>query len=119
MRLPLAISLVTATALAGSSAPTILKPTTLALPGGAGGIGFDDLLFAPALHRVLAPAGRTGTLVLIDPKTQKLESIGGFSTETYTFAGGHGEGTTSADAGAGFLFASDRARREVEIVDGK
>ena len=99
--------------------PDIAKPAKLALPGGEGGIGFDDLMFSPALHRVLAPAGRTGKLVLIDPKTQKLESIAGFSTETDKFGGGHGEGTTSADTGAGLIFASDRGRSEVAIVDPK
>jgi hypothetical protein len=97
----------------------IAKPTKLALPGGDGGIGFDDLMFAPSLHRVLAPAGRTGKLDLIDPKTQKIEAVGGFSTDADKFAGGHGEGTTSADAGGGAIFASDRSRGEVEIVDPK
>jgi hypothetical protein len=38
--------------------PEIAKPTTLALPGGRGGIGFDDLRFSPELHRVLAPDGK-------------------------------------------------------------
>src|SRR5512143_3126102 len=53
--------------------PEIAKPTKLALPGGEGGIGFDDMMFSPSLHRVIAPAGRTGKLDLIDPKTQKVE----------------------------------------------
>src|SRR5262249_29217637 len=108
--------------LAGATAlakPDIAKPATLALPGGDGGIGFDDLGFSPALHRVLAPAGRTGKLDLIDPKTQRIESIAGFSTDEDKFGGGHGEGTTSAEAGGGFIFASDRSRTEVETVDMK
>jgi DNA-binding beta-propeller fold protein YncE len=99
--------------------PEIGKPTKLALPGGDGGIGFDDMMFSPSLHRVIAPAGRTGKLDLIDPKTQKIESIAGFSTDTDKFGGGHDEGTTSADVGGGFIFASDRSRTEVEIVDPK
>lgn len=99
--------------------PEIAKPVKLVLPGGDGGIGFDDLLFSPALHRVIAPAGRTGKLVLVDPKTQKIEVVAGFSTDTDRFGGGHGEGTTSAESGGGFIFASDRSRGEVEIVDPK
>lgn len=98
--------------------PEIAKPTKLVLPGGDAGIGFDDLMFAPVLHRVLAPAGRTGKLALVDPKTLAIESIAGFSADDQ-FGGGHGEGTTSADAGGGFVFASDRTRSEVEIVDVK
>lgn len=105
-----------ASALADTS---IAKPAKLALPGGEAGIGFDDLMWSPSLHRVLAPAGRTGKLDLIDPKTQKIEAIGGFSTDADKFSGGHGEGTTSADSGGGMLFASDRSRGEVEIVDPK
>lgn len=99
--------------------PSIAKPSKLVLPGGEGGIGFDDLTWSARLHRVLAPSGRTGKLDLIDPKTQKVESVAGFSTDTDKFAGGHGEGTTSADTGGGMIFASDRSRREVEIVDPK
>lgn len=97
--------------------PDIARPDKLVLPGGDAGIGFDDLTFSPSLHRILAPAGRTGKLVLIDPKTQKIDSIAGFSTDADKFGGGHGEGTTSADAGGGFIFASDRSRTELEVVD--
>ncbi len=97
--------------------PEIAKPDKLALPDGAGGIGFDDLMWAPELHRVLAPAGRTGKLDLVDPKTQKVESIAGFSTDKDKFAGGHGEGTTSADFGGGRIFATDRGRTEVAVID--
>src|SRR2546427_2510824 len=96
IRSSVVILLVSTTALAK---PEIAKPAKLALPGGDGGIGFDDLMFSSALHRVLAPAGRTGKLDLIDPKTQKVESISGFSTDADKFGGGHGEGTTSADTG--------------------
>jgi len=97
--------------------PDIARPDKLVLPGGDAGIGFDDLTFSPSLHRILAPAGRTGKLDLIDPKTQKIDSIAGFSTDADKFGGGHGEGTTSADAGGGFIFASDRSRTELEVVD--
>ena len=99
------------------ASPEIAKPVKLALPGGDGGIGFDDLTFSPVLHRVLVPAGRTGKLDLIDPSTQKVDAISGFSTDAEKFGGGHGEGTTSADAGGGWIFASDRSRTEVAIVD--
>jgi len=115
-RSALVLLLLGATAIAK---PEIAKPTKLVLPGGDGGIGFDDMMFSPSLHRVIAPAGRTGKLDLIDPKTQKIEAIAGFSTDADKFGGGHGQGTTSADAGGGFIFASDRSRTEVEIVDPK
>jgi hypothetical protein len=96
--------------------PELASPVALALPGGDGGIGFDDLMWSPALHRVLAPAGRTGNLDLIDPKSKAIDAIAGFTSSKEATAG-HGAGTTSADAGGGFVFASDRGKAEVAIVD--
>ena len=107
---------VPATAEGSARVPALASTAQLVLPGGAGGIGFDDLGFSPVLHRVLAPAGRTGTLDLIDPASRAIESIAGFSTDA-TFGGGHGEGTTSVDEGGGFLFATDRGRAQIAIVD--
>src|SRR5438309_69432 len=73
---------------AGSSAPKTHDPGTRALkaipvdvPGGAGGAGFDDLRWAPALGRVLVPGARTGNLDLIDPVTREVKAIGGFSAD--------------------------------------
>ena len=90
--------------------------TPLSVPGGEGGIGFDDLMFSPKLHRVLVPAGRTGNLDLVDPATREVTAIAGFSKES-KFGGGHGQGTTSADEGRGLLFASDRSKRLLVVVD--
>jgi DNA-binding beta-propeller fold protein YncE len=99
---------------AGSSATPTTVPVPI--PGGEGGIGFDDLGFSPALHRVIVPGGRTGHLVLIDPASREMNSVGGFSTDA-KYGGGHGEGTTSADEGRGLLFASDRSKRQLVVVD--
>lgn len=88
----------------------------LSLPGGGEGIGFDDLLYSKALEKILVPAGRTGRLDLVDPKTLTVETIEGF-TSTKEFRGGHRHGATSADSGAGLLFASDRDLRTVTLVD--
>ena len=93
------------------------NPTPLELPGIGGPIGFDDLTWAPALGKVLVPSGASGKLSLIDPVTREVSQVSGFSTEAKK--GGHGDGTTSADFGGGFLFASDRGRAEVTIIDPK
>ena len=37
-------------------------PLTVVLPGGEMGIGFDDLRYSAALHRVLVPGGRAGVI---------------------------------------------------------
>ncbi len=91
-------------------------PTPIELPGGAAGIGFDDLQYSPRLHRVLAPAGRTGRLALVDPASRAVTAISGFSS-TDRYAGGHDFGVTSvADTGAA-LAVTDRTTRELLLVD--
>ena len=92
------------------------RPAPLPLPGGAGGIGLDDLTFSEGLHRILAPAGRTGRVDLVDPETGAVESVPGFSRGGAARSG-HALGTTSADAGGGFLFAIDRTDRTLAVVD--
>lgn len=106
------LALVAALLVAASSS----APSPLALPGGEGGIGFDDLRFSPDLHRILVPAGRTGRLDLVDLDARTVESIEGFS-QSASRERGHGEGTTSADAGGGFVFAIDRTARTLVVVD--
>jgi len=88
----------------------------IAIPGGEGGIGFDDLRYSPELHRLLVPGGRTGRLALVDPATHAVETIGGF-TEAREAGRGHSQGPTSADAGEGLIFASDRTDRSLAAVD--
>jgi hypothetical protein len=91
-------------------------PAAVALPGGEHGIGFDDLRFDAALGQVLAPAGATGNLDLVDPKTGAVTPIAGFARG----AGGgegHGHGVTSVDAGEGWLFATDRTARALVVID--
>ena len=95
-----------------------ITPTPLTLPGGDGGIGFDDMGFAAALHKVLVPAGRSGNLDLIDPETKHVTAIGGFSSRA-SFGGGHGQGVTSADEGSGLLFATDRDAKRLIVIDPK
>jgi hypothetical protein len=95
-----------------------IAPTPLAIPGGNGGIGFDDMGFAPSLHLVMVPAGRSGNLDLIDPVSRKVTAISGFSSST-SFGGGHGQGVTSADADPNrkLLFATDRDQKLLNVID--
>jgi len=97
-----------------SVALTALAP--ISFPGGEGGIGFDDFGFAPSIHRVLVPGGRTGKLMLIDPATQTTETLSGFS-QGAEYGGGHGEGITSADEGRGVIFVTDRSSKRLNVID--
>jgi DNA-binding beta-propeller fold protein YncE len=104
-----------ACALAACRASPPPGTTTVPLPDGRPGIGFDDLRFSTS-YGVLAPAGRTGNLDLVDPATLAVRAIGGFSMEPLHFAG-HDQGATSVDEGGGFLFVTDRTTDRLHIVD--
>src|SRR5215471_1346127 len=95
------------------SAPTA-KPVEI--PGGAPGIGFDDLGFARSLGKILAPAGRAGGLALVDPEGGRVAVIPGFSAKK-DYGGGHDDGVTSADEGKGWIFATDRTALLLDVVD--
>jgi hypothetical protein len=90
-------------------------PVPLPIPGGEGGVGFDDLVFSEALHRVLVPGGRIGAVFLVDPATRRLEKVGGLS-KSESWTGGHGQGATSAAARPGTLFVADRESRRLLAV---
>ena len=105
-------SLVTASAYSGEMPST----TPLAISNGSGAIGFDDLGFSSALRKVIVPAAQTGKLVLIDPGSNKLEEISGFSSRSGA-GGGHDEGVTSADVGRGAIFTADRSEKTLDVVD--
>jgi DNA-binding beta-propeller fold protein YncE len=105
----IAVLVVALLATAGAAAP-------VQMPGGEAGIGFDDLCYSPELGRVVVPAGRTGRLDLVDPRSRAVESVEGFS-RTDSLTRGHGDGTTSADVGEGVVFAIDRTDRMVLAVN--
>lgn len=92
---------------------------SLEIPGGAGGIGFDDLRFCRHLEKLLVPAGGTGRLDLLDPESGRIEAVEGFGSagaEVRT-RHSHDEGTTSADCSNTWLFAIDHDGRKLEVVD--
>lgn len=110
-------ALLAALAPAGAlAAPPAPPAAVIAIPGGAHGIGFDDIGFAAPLDRVTIPAGATGNLVLLDPATRAATVIAGVSA---AHAGDrrHDEGTTSAVAAEGYLFASNHDPAEVVTLD--
>jgi DNA-binding beta-propeller fold protein YncE len=102
-----------AAAVAAQSPPA---PPAIPVPGGEGGVGFDDLRFSPRLDRVIVPAGRTGSILLVEPGQWRIDRITGFSTQARP-GGGRGVGVTSADEGRGFLFAADRSAKRLLVVD--
>ncbi len=110
------LSLVGALLLAAGAARAQPVPVSIPIPGGEAGVGFDDLRFSAALGRLLVPAGRTGSIALLEPAEWRLTRIGGFSAQP-EFSGGHDDGVTSADEGRGFVFATDRTALRLVVVD--
>ena len=118
---PVAIGLIAiAAALAISFRP---KPKRAAIVGtapaiviDAAGVGFDDLSFAPKLERIVVPSGETGNVLLVDPRTRAVETIGGF-TVSPPGRGGHTQGPTSAAVAGDLLAVIDRSARTVSLVD--
>ena len=104
-------------ALSPATPPPAQNPRDVLLPDGTGGIGFDDLLFAPALRKMLVPAGATGVVALVDPDSLAVTTLGSVRSSHGPYQGGHGEGCTSADEGRGFVFAIDRTARTLDIVN--
>ena len=90
--------------------------TPVDLPDGEPGLGFDDLRYSPALHRVLAPGARSGKLYLVDPDTLAVETIEGFGA-TDDYAGGHDDGPTSVDESEGRLYVTDRTTKRLHVFD--
>jgi hypothetical protein len=100
----------------GSNPPVDAGATPLQLPGGSGGIGFDDMRFSANLAQLLIPAGRTGDLDLVDPSTEAIASIGGFSSGG-AFSVDPTFGVTSADEGNDIIYATDRTAGTLSRVN--
>ncbi|HZW87537.1 MAG TPA: hypothetical protein VFF12_00540 [Myxococcaceae bacterium] len=93
----------------------IAAPVAVPIPGGEGGIGFDDLVFSAQLRRFIVPGGRTGSVFLLDPASRRLEPLGALS-KFPTWKGGHGQSATSADTGREMLFVADRTARRLFAI---
>jgi hypothetical protein len=91
--------------------------TPVDLPNNKPGIGFDDMRYSPELKKMMIPAGRTGQIDLIDPQTLDITSIDGFTASMTFTLGKHRNGSTSADYGAGKIFAIDNESKTVKAVD--
>lgn len=92
------------------------KQDTIQMPGGETGIGFDDLIYAPELHRMIVPGGWTGSVHLVNPDNLAVTTISGFSSDA-TWNGNDLTGVGCVDHGSGFVFVGDRTTGEVGVVD--
>jgi DNA-binding beta-propeller fold protein YncE len=101
---------------AAFSAAAAVAAHSIAISAAGIRIGFDDIGYFAALGRVMVPAGASGEIALIDPSSLAVERIRAFESGRDRGAG-HGDGVTSADAGTGMIFATDRTSRTLEVFD--
>ena len=104
-----------ATAARAADVNLVAKPVPI--PGGSGGVRIDDFYFDRLLGKLVLPAGRTGQLDFVDPESFVVEALGGFPVPKKSTGTPMG-GLTSADAGPGVVFATDRTDRKLYIIDG-
>jgi hypothetical protein len=126
----LLVGCVALSACRGHAAPSIAAHSAAGAANGAaarlrsfrltpkGGIGFDDLWFSKELGAVLAPAGGTACVEVFAGASLARTSLCGIGPGGL-YAGGHGEGTTSADFGAGLVFAIERNSPSLQVIDPK
>ncbi len=106
-RWPLVVALILVLAGCGSGTDDTELPAearVVELPGAAGQIDFDDLVYSPRLQRVLVPARDSG-LYLIDPDTATASRVPGTAS------------VASADEGRGTLFLADRSASTLTAVN--
>jgi hypothetical protein len=85
----------------------------IALPGTPPGIRFDDMRFSPNLGAVVVPAGHTGNVDLVDSTTHAVTALSGLtSSPCYDDTG-----ASSADEGAGLVYAIDKTSMQLDVAD--
>jgi len=98
---------------------TAAAVTALALPGAPpDGVALDYLVVDRIRHRVWVPAGGTGSVDVIDTRTQEIRRIGDFPVAEVERGGKKRlMGPSSATVGDGVVYIGDRADSSVCAVD--
>ncbi|HKQ63245.1 MAG TPA: YncE family protein [Candidatus Polarisedimenticolaceae bacterium] len=93
--------------------------TSIALPGApAEGVVLDYLAIDRVRHRVWVPAGGTGSVDVIDTRTQEIRRVDGFPTAEVERQGRKRRvGPSSATLGDGFVYVGNRGDSSVCAVD--
>lgn len=102
-----------------SEQPPASAFTAIALPGApADGVSLDYLAVDRGRHRVWVPAGGTGNTVVIDTKTNTIQTIEKFPIAEVERQGKKRTvGPSSATIGDGFVYVGNRADSSVCAID--
>src|SRR5881394_401809 len=114
------IALVSATAIEASAANTNYELKRINLPGANGPVALDYFAYDRATGRVWVPASNTGSVDVIDQKTDAVSQIPGFPTGEIERRGRKiTVGPTAASIGDGVVYIGDRGNGTLCVVDAK
>jgi DNA-binding beta-propeller fold protein YncE len=93
---------------------------TLPLPGAKGLVTLDYLAYDHTSRLLWVPAANTGSVDIIDTKTDQIKSVKGFSVAQVELHGKHSPmGPSSVAIGDGVVYIGSRADSKICIIDGR
>src|SRR5436305_11251764 len=95
-----------------------LKP--ISLPGATGAVALDYFAYDRATGKLWVPASNTGSVDVIDEKTDAVTQVTGFQTGEIERRGRKiMVGPTAASIGDGVVYVGDRGNATICIIDAK
>src|SRR5207253_4010649 len=114
------IALVSATAIEASAADTNYELKRINLPRASGPVALDYFAYDRATGKVWVPASNTGSVDVIDEKTDAVSQITGFPTGEIERRGRKiTVGPTAASIGDGVVYIGNRGNATLCVVDAK
>src|SRR5947207_1342204 len=114
------MALVSATAIEASAADTNYELKRINLPRASGPVALDYFAYDRATGKVWVPASNTGSVDVIDEKTDAVSQITGFLTGEIERRGRKiTVGPTAASIGDGVVYIGNRGNGAICIIDAK
>src|SRR5207302_6090913 len=114
------IALVSATAIEASAADTNYELKPINLPGASGPVALDYFAHDGATGKLWVPASNTGSVDVIDEKTDAVSQITGFPTGEIERRGKKiTVGPTAASVGDGVVYIGNRGNARLCVIDAK
>lgn len=108
------------TAMEAGTADTNYELKPISLPGANGKVALDYFAYDPAEGKLWVPASNTGSVDVIDEKTDSVSQITGFPTGEIEYRGKKiTVGPTAASIGNGVVYIGNRGSATICVVDAK
>src|SRR5215467_10293391 len=108
------------TAMEAGTADTTYELKPISLPGANGKVALDYFAYDPAAGKLWVPASNTGSVDVIDEKTDSVPQITGFPTGEIEYRGKKiTVGPTAASIGNGVVYIGNRGSATICVVDAK